>query len=674
MKLTTAITQGVRPEIQALRAIAVLLVLIYHFWPTSLPGGYAGVDVFFVISGFLITSHLLREVTRTGTVKLGQFWARRARRLLPASLLVIVVSAVGTILVAPITFWQEWFKQIGAAVGYVLNWLLAVDSVDYLAAENKASLVQHYWSLSVEEQFYLVWPLLIILGVWLARKGLARHKVLAVILAGVTIASFVASVVLTVWNPAEAYFVTPTRAWEFGLGGLLAFLPALASTAARSVVAWAGFAGLLATGLLYTSATPFPGYAALLPVLATAAVIWAGVTPERWSLAQLSRFRPIQYVGDISYSLYLWHWPLIVLVPFALGRALSPIDSWLLFFVSFALAAITKRFVEDPGRSAELLTSRRPAFTFSLVAASMVVALAVPAGGFAYARAERIQGTEQVAALLEAPPACLGADVMAATDCVAPLGEEFVPNLAALKTDNGNAYRCYSNNPQNGKLKSCTYGSEHPDATRVAITGDSHGALLLPALLPLFEDLNWNVDTYVSRGCTWGIATLDARCRDYATAMQERFESGEYDIIITTASRGRDTTDADAREFAEARAVVWAPVIAIGTDVVAIGDNPLVPAGMADCVIERPVDAVRGEACVLPEDRATTPPDSLRLAVELEPRAHYISTTDLYCAEGGCPMVIGNVVVYRDEHHISATYARTVGPHLVSRMATAGVG
>ena len=160
---------AVRPEIQGLRAAAVMLVVIFHLWPSRLPGGYAGVDVFFAISGFLITAHLVREVERTGTVALPAFWARRARRLLPASMLVLLVSAVGVLVWVPVTYWQQFLREAAAATTYVLNWLLTRDAVDYLAAENAASPVQHYWSLSVEEQFYLVWPLLIILAVSLAR-------------------------------------------------------------------------------------------------------------------------------------------------------------------------------------------------------------------------------------------------------------------------------------------------------------------------------------------------------------------------------------------------------------------------------------------------------------------------------------------------------------------------
>ncbi len=229
-----------RREIQGLRAVAVLLVVLFHLWPGRVPGGYIGVDVFFVISGFLITSLLLREVDRSGSVSLGQFWARRLRRLLPASYLVLAVSAVGTLLFVPRLVWEQFFGEILGAGLYVENWVLAVNSVDYLAAENAPSPAQHYWTLSAEEQFYLVWPLLVLLGIWLARRAtrrsgvpaVPRRAVFAVLAVGV-VASLAYSLWVSATNPAWAYFVTPARAWEFGAGALLAFAPPVAATGPR---------------------------------------------------------------------------------------------------------------------------------------------------------------------------------------------------------------------------------------------------------------------------------------------------------------------------------------------------------------------------------------------------------------------------------------------------------
>ena len=240
---------AVRTDIQGLRALAVSLVVVYHLWPTGLTGGFVGVDVFFVISGFLITLHLMQKPP-SGPRDLATFWGRRVRRLLPASLLVLATTLVLSRLLAPDTQWGNTAKQARAATLYVVNWVLANDSVDYLAAENAPSPVQHFWSLSVEEQFYFVWPILILGMVLLARR-LRANQDLAVLggLAVLVVASLGYSIWDTHSNPPSAYFVTPTRMWELGIGGLLAVVVAvrqrrglghLLPPGARTVLAWVG--------------------------------------------------------------------------------------------------------------------------------------------------------------------------------------------------------------------------------------------------------------------------------------------------------------------------------------------------------------------------------------------------------------------------------------------------
>src|SRR4051794_27531067 len=277
---------AVLPEVQALRAIAVVLVLVYHLWPEAVPGGFVGVDVFFAISGFLITSLLLDEIGATRTIAFGSFWARRARRILPAALMTLGVTAVATLLFVPTTHWAAFLTEIGASAAYVENWQLAHDAVDYFAANDAVSPVQHYWSLSVEEQFYLVWPLLIGATLWLTRAASRRGRVRALALAmgALTVASLAWSIVHTPADPSAAYFVTPTRAWEFGVGGLLALAPGIGhAPGRRALLGWAGLAAILVAGLTYGSGTVFPGAAALLPVGGALAVMAAGAPSVRWA-------------------------------------------------------------------------------------------------------------------------------------------------------------------------------------------------------------------------------------------------------------------------------------------------------------------------------------------------------------------------------------------------------
>ncbi|GAA3655888.1 acyltransferase family protein [Microbacterium marinilacus] len=660
--------RGVRPEIQALRAVAVMMVVLYHLWPNRLPGGYAGVDVFFVISGYLITAHLLREVERTGGVALASFWARRARRLLPASLLVVVVSAIATLLFVPRTFWSDFFRHMGGAIFYVENWLLAGDAVDYLAAESNASPVQHYWSLSAEEQFYLIWPLLIVAALWIARRSGAQRRAIAWVLATVTLGSLVMSIVMTSVLPSAAYFITPTRAWEFGIGGLLALVPAAASPTLRATAAWVGAAGIVATAFLYDGQTPFPGWHALLPVLATAAVIWAGTTSARGSLAHLARLRPVQYLGDISYSLYLWHWPPIVVLPYVLGRDMTFWELCGVLALTIVLADLTKRFVEDPVRSAGVLTSRAPRVSLYVAAAAMVVALVVPAGGWATARAESEAAAVEVERF-DPTGQCVGADALLDPSCegAAPVAaDDLVPAVSALKEDTADAYECYTQTPEDGELRTCSYGSTEPDATRVALVGDSHAATLIPALKPHLVERGWRLDTYVARGCTWTAGLAESDCAEYRDGLIAALP--DYDIVLTTTSRsaGAETEDAPS-----ARAAAWGAAIDAGVEVVAITDNPRVLDDMVDCVAEHPDAAAAGTSCVMPRERAVEPADPILAAAEREPRAGVVRMNDAYCRDDGCPMVAGGVVVYRDAHHLTVTYARSVADVLLQRIDAA---
>ena len=276
-------TESTRWDVQGLRAFAVLAVVLYHLWPQRLPGGFVGVDVFFVISGYLITGHLLREQARSGRIALGAFWARRAKRLLPGAFLTIAATGAAVLALVPSTLWGQYGRELIASTVYVQNWQLASDSVDYLASDNQPSPFQHFWSLSVEEQFYIALPLLLVLLAALLRRT-GRHAPVTtarVLLGAVVVLSFAWCVVETRTAPGIAYFSTATRAWEFALGGLASTLtlsrPVTArASAIRTLGAWLGVAGLVGSLWVITPSTPFPGAAALLPVVSAALVVSFG--------------------------------------------------------------------------------------------------------------------------------------------------------------------------------------------------------------------------------------------------------------------------------------------------------------------------------------------------------------------------------------------------------------
>ncbi|WP_353809175.1 acyltransferase family protein [Agromyces sp. SYSU T00194] len=656
-----------RADIQALRALAVLAVLAYHLWPHALTGGYVGVDVFFVISGFLITSHLVRELEQTGTIRVGQFWARRAKRLLPAALIVLLAIAAATIILVPATRWVQYLTEVGAASVYVQNWLLAAQSVDYLAGAADPSPVQHFWTLSVEEQFYLVVPLLL-----LAAAALSRRRGALVALAALTVASFAYGVWFTDWSTA-AYFSTLTRAWEFGIGALVAFLPAV--TRGRNAIALAGVAAIALAAVLYTGQTPFPGTAALLPVVGTAVAIWAG---QRSILTGVGELRPVAMVGRISYSLYLWHWPLIVLVPFVSGAPLTLPQKLGIIVASLGLAWLSTTLVEDPIRNhRRLLGQRRPRTVAAWAAGGMALVLSVSVSACTV-QAQEIEETI-AAAPATMPPVdldsaeCVGAQTMDADlDCTLPERDGFVTSLAAVAEDDPNRDECWSGRGV-ADFDLCTLGAAEEYSKHLLVIGDSHSSVFLDVWDDLGTLNGWRVDLAGHAGCYLTTATLNAPdaearqgCDGWRAAALEHVAAADVDAIIVTRSipatlaipvGGESGSDAQIRGLVEAWAV-RDPSIPL----LAIVDNPVMPAATFACLeTHGPDDAA---ACDQPRDDVLRH-DLQRDAVEQTENAHLVDLTGFYCTEITCPAVIGDVVVYRpDGNHVTGTYAATLAPYL----------
>ncbi|MDQ0893246.1 acyltransferase family protein [Agromyces ramosus] len=371
-----------RPEIQALRAVAVGAVVLHHGWPAVAPAGYMGVDVFFVVSGFLITGLLMREAERTGRISLSQFYLRRARRILPAALVVLFAISALTLALVPRSEWQQWFREIVASALYFENWQLAIDSQLPQRADLESTPVQHFWSLSVEEQFYLFWPLLLLLALWIAaRRASSSVRVALVILGAASAASFVLSLVLTAQDANLAYFSTLARTWEFGVGGMLALVaasPQPVHAGLRAAVSWVGLVLIAVPIVTFRSPEVFPGLVVVIPVAGTLAVIWAGMPEVPWSPTRMAATRPVQWVGDVSYSLYLWHWPIFMFTPYLTGMPSPPWLMVLLVIISLVVAGASKRWIEDPFRQGRRALSARP--VMMLGGLGVVVAVIVGTG------------------------------------------------------------------------------------------------------------------------------------------------------------------------------------------------------------------------------------------------------------------------------------------------------
>ena len=664
---TSARARTVRTDLQALRAFAVLAVVGYHLWPGALPGGYVGVDVFFVISGYLITDHLLRSHRKQGRVSLSGFWAARARRLLPAALTVLFVSILATLVWAPPALRGQYLQSVIASTLYVENWQLAAEAVDYLGQENAPSIAQHFWSLSVEEQFYVVWPLLIVgAGIVALRSRRSQRVVLAIALIILAAVSLSLSIWWSITEPGLGYFSTFSRMWEFAVGAAVAIAPSLPirSMVVRSVIWTAAWASLAAVVFAYDASTTFPGPAALWPTLATAALIAVGPTAPVRLLDRAQSARPLQWIGDHSYGVYLWHWPLVVIAPWALGS--PPTLGWNLAILATSLlaAAITKKCVEDPVRFGRYTSRLPPRRIAMLTVAGMVVV--VGAAAFPQMVTSSAVSARTTAELAN-PDHCLGATAMLSDRCTGELSRtirasDLTPAVAPLLEDTGGAYRCYDQE-SSGQPISCTVVQGEPSAPRVALVGDSHAAMLIPALEVIAKDRKWTVDVYVGRGCRWYAEAPDPPCAARHAAIGDHVLTGEYDLLIETW-RHDATDDAEAVDVSEALAAKWNAASENGTAVAAVLDNPAVPDASARCLLS--TEVFNDASCTFARPDGAFAGDPLRAAAERSP-AELIDLSKAYCHET-CPVVAGGVIIYRDGHHITASYSTTLSSTLGDRL------
>ncbi|MDO2936036.1 acyltransferase family protein [Paeniglutamicibacter sulfureus] len=628
------------------------------------------------ISGFLITSHLIKHPPRK-PAEYGNFWLRRIKRLIPASMLVLFSTVVAVRVLAPESFWRDNALQSIASAFYSQNWYLLATSVDYMAEDNAPTAVQHYWSLAVEEQFYLLWPLCIAALWWFAvRRKLIPKRIVLVGVSLIVVLSCAYSIYLTSVEPGVAYFSTFTRAWELALGAVVALVPTprkrLSSSLAGAAIAWVGIAGIIGAGIAFDSSTPFPGYQAALPVVGTGLAIWVAAT-SRYSPTTLLSSRPFQFLGAHSYSIYLWHWPIIVSLPFVSG-SLGALDLVGVALATIALSMLTKKYVEDAFRKTLDVSPLVTALRFLVVATASV---ALVAGGVATEAHLREQTANvSLEAALQGSVPCFGAAALPDRNgaCQHQPKKELILSPALAKDDKSAAYAdsCWSTEPYE-KKPTCTYGT---GKTKVALVGNSHAGHWLPALEEMAAEKDWTITTYLVSRCNPTHAPLkfdaDVKsqgCADYGKWVLDQTANGQFDLIITSerqsvpvVGHSMATTEAPARDGYDEYLDQWT---ASDTPIVVIRDTPYPGAtlpNIPDCVATA-TDA--NAQCSGSSDRWEWMDP---LAEEAEERAKdkvaVIDPTKYFCQEGTCPAVIGGVVVYFDASHITATYAKTLTPFL----------
>ncbi|AJT41422.1 acyltransferase family protein [Psychromicrobium lacuslunae] len=691
---------AVRKDIQGLRAIAVGLVVLNHLWPERLPGGYVGVDVFFVISGYLISNHLLKELEGTGKIRLGQFYARRAKRLLPASLLVATLSLVAAWVFLPFSRWLGVLQETIASSLYVENWFLAAKSVDYSARDEAASTVQHYWSLSVEEQFYLIWPLLLI-GLFAVAIMLRRHKrsVTRIGILLVTIAALIFCIWITATNKSQAYFVTPARAWEFGAGALVALgLPGLLkklSQTHRGLLLtgcqWLGYAAIVYSAFFFNEETFFPGFWALVPVLGTVLVIASGPGSVRASIGGVLEWRPFQVLGDISYSLYLWHWPLIIIAPAVLGHDLNFWNKLLILVLGILLAYLSKRFVEDPGRIKLFRGSK--AWKPLLATAAAMAAVCALCGSMFYFY-QGAQQAEAAAVQSFSQQACYGAGSLNPKNrCPDPFGPAKVSNMGPSETPWFNAPECKGDvNPirLNGTayLADCDFTQGRKATATVWLIGDSHAEQWKAAFYQLARQQSWQVKESMLGGCPFvGLKRVgflgkpgfdpagSARCINWSNQVSERITQEKPDKVFVSAFGSQETVDdgtgrSQQDQYATEVTKRFQAWTAAGPEIFVLRDTPLTLGEVSpDCValnLNTPLNCSSSRSDALAVDPVAAAASSMN-----NPKVKVLDLSDQFCDAERCYAVIGGLQVFYGKDHVARSYMKSLTAVLEERFKQA---
>lgn len=712
---------GFRADIEGLRAVAVVLVLLYHFDLLGVSGGYVGVDVFFVISGFLITRLLVRDVETGGSLGglLATFYARRFRRLLPLATVVLLATVWAA---------HQWLgflrgnataRDAGWAAAFLANVHFGRIGTDYLGAQSLPSPLQHFWSLAVEEQFYVVWPLVVAAAMRWGRPD-RRLGRLRVVFATVVAASFAWCVVQTSSNGTWAYFSPLTRAWELALGAFVAVWAVEMRRVPRPVLRWVGAMALvvvIASAIRFDAATRFPGTAALIPVGATALVIAAG--SGRGTALCVLRWRPLQRIGALSYSLYLWHWPVLVVLdgrsesPLSLGGRLAGLG------LSLLLSITTYRLVENPIRSSKLLARRRGlslAFGAALVAVSLVavrtqqdrsapnVAPAAPAAtatntttvitapvGSApptSAAAATTPGTptETTGAALPGPTLVSAVEVAAAVAAAATidaLPADLRPTLEAAPTDfeDLDATGC-SDTDRDPTAGRCPYGATDADRL-VVLFGDSHAGMWLTAAHLAAEQAGWQLRMFSRAGCPAPTISfydrtdrrMNTECDEARTASIDSIRTLAPEVIVVTSASLAQSVSPDEVATAEMWQTGMTETLrrlsAPGTRLVVLGDMPVLASTNPECLAVHPTDiqqcgSTRAEAL-----------DGVHVEAERAAAAaagaDFIDVTDWFCTDR-CSPVIASRQVYRNRFHVTAAFAEFVAGALAEELALGSGG
>lgn len=670
-----------RLELEGLRAVAAILVAVYHIWFNRISGG---VDVFFVVSGFLITTSILSVYAKQKKLNIIAYVVKLLKRLMPTAWFVAIITMVLSIFILPMTNRAATVQEFVASLLYFENWKLAFSSVDYLAENNSASPFQQFWALGIQFQFYLIWLVLFTLVIFIYHAFRARNikKVAALIITLTVIASFSFSVYFTSVNQPFAYYHTFTRLWEFGVGGLLALVAANITVHKNVafVFGWAGLLGLIACGIIFQVGNVFPGFAALWPVMCAVLIVLAGDSAKKGSAYAVLSFKPLVKFGGISYAFYLWHWPILVFY-YALFdvEQVSVLAGLGILVLSAVLAYITINFIEKPIRTMDVKTM--PAFI--TIAALMTIALL---GNFYWQHKEQ-ERIAQVAAETERilqekeearKKAAIkeqrelekkfkdwdisfnnpGAMVKFLDEPMYTSDETITPAVDVAKQDVSPVYpdKCITKiNETNVVI--CEYGDTKNYEHVVAIIGGSHSAHWVPMLNKFGKKEKVKIVTYIKPRCRLQFNSPEDKghCAPWFDDAIEQVIKDKPDLLFSVADIGKQQLPTIPEDFNKA----WEHLDKHDIPLFLIRDNVWFGYNIVECVEENAGDPTK---CKKPRNEAIAEPSPMSLQTNIPDNITYMDVTDYYCDEEYCYPVVGNMITHFDSNHFTSTFSETFAP------------
>jgi peptidoglycan/LPS O-acetylase OafA/YrhL len=630
-----------RSDIEGLRGIAILIVVLFHCGVPGVSGGFIGVDVFFVLSGYLITGLLVAEAQKTSELSLLHFYARRVRRLLPASALTLVVTLlIGAIILAPQELDSTGHAGRATAL-YISNIFFDKNAGDYFAPDVKANPMLHTWSLAVEEQFYLFWPLLVLLSlVWLRSL-----KALVIVLCGLTVISLGIGVWCTANSGTFAFYELPARAWEFGIGGLAVLLPRgtlMIPFGWWPAIGWLGILGILGSSHLIEGDAGFPGWVALIPVMGTAVVLIAGREHSHRGVGVMLDSAVLQALGKLSYSWYLWHWPFLVFAA-ALLPNISLAGKITAAGASLGVAAISYYFVENPIRYHSSLL-RRPVLSVGLAGVLTVCSLG--------------------AALLS----MWFATQLAKEPEMKSITAAIAGNIALPRQ------QCVSQK-QSSDVKMCQFG-DTSSSINIVLLGDSHAIQWFNPLQRIAESNGWKLTTVVRYGCTAfnlvqpgtrvGERAACARWRDEALKKIVDLRPSIVFIGNATSELGRKDTLAmgfSLDELQTGTRRTLETLSAAGIRIVVMRDNPSFTYNIPICLARSARHSwYPGGSCEADRSQVLNPAvfESEKAGAQGLSNVHFIDITERLCQKDICRPVQGDALLYQDSHHLTANFTQSL--------------